>query len=249
MKNFQIIANFKMNGSFDMISSWLDEVSLMPEDLQSRCILCPPMCFLKSTSNILYKRKLGINLGAQNVDADSDESLTGGVSAEMLLDAGCQYALIGHSERREKVGEKNEELSKKVASALKVGLKVIFCIGESKDEKLESKTFNVLESQLSFLEPFKIKDLKSSLLIAYEPIWAIGSGDTADPLIISETHNFIKNTLLKILDTNSIPILYGGSVLQDNAKSLSELKEVDGLLVGGASINPKEFINIVTKSQ
>lgn len=245
MNDFKYIANFKMNGSVKSVSQWIKKIGELPEAKQKQCIFCPPSCFLSLASGIIKESRLDINLGAQNFDEDNTQSFTGGISASMLLELGCDYVIIGHSERRIIAFEDDAILLKKLASAIQSNLKIIFCIGESKEDRLNLKTFDKLSSQLSILEKFT--DFQASFLLAYEPIWAIGSGHAASAQEITEVHSFLKKSLIEIFGpSSSIPTLYGGSVLTDNITSLVGLNEIQGLLIGGASLNPEDFYKIVT---
>lgn len=207
-------------------------------------VLFPPATHLFAVSGIL--RNTPIRTGAQNCSAFSEGAYTGEISAAMVRSAGAVYVLIGHSERRHIFGEKDEELAEKIQQARKAGLKVIFCVGETLDEKESGTTEQVITSQLSLLlsvAPFSAEELE----LAYEPVWAIGTGKTAGPEQAQEVHGFIRRFLRNQFGelSEKIRILYGGSVKPENAASLLSCPDVDGLLVGGASLNAQSFAAII----
>jgi triosephosphate isomerase len=168
----------------------------------------------------------------------------------MLVDAGCRYVIIGHSERRRIFNETNDLINKKVAAALKSGLNPIVCIGETKEERLEGKTFSVLDKQISeSLDFFESDDLVETV-IAYEPVWAIGTGLTATPQQAQEAHSFIRKKVSDMFGSDfadtKIRIQYGGSVKSDNIKAIMANPDVDGALIGGASLDPEGFFKIIS---
>jgi triosephosphate isomerase len=189
-----------------------------------------------------------VRLGAQDVSAEASGALTGQISTAMLLDAGCQLTLIGHSERRKLNGETDELVNKKLAAALKAGLTPVVCIGETLDERESQKTWRVLETQVAGgLKGFAPADL-SKVVIAYEPVWAIGTGKTASPAQAQEAHLFVRQQLEKLHGKNfasGVRVLYGGSVTAENVDSLMAQPDVDGALVGGASLKKEAFLRIM----
>ena len=189
-----------------------------------------------------------ISLGAQNLFWESEGAYTGEISPAMLVSAGCRYAIIGHSERRQYFGENDGTVNKKIKAAIKNDLIPILCVGESEKERESKETFNVLDRQITKgLEGFSSNDL-DTLVIAYEPVWAIGTGKTATKEQAQEVHQFIRSTIEKIFGNilaRSIRILYGGSVKPDNIKELMEMSDVDGALVGGASLDAQTFSKII----
>ena len=188
-----------------------------------------------------------VGLGAQNLHWEESGAFTGEVSPLMIKEF-CQYVIIGHSERRQYFGETDETVNKKIKAALKQGLKVILCIGESLEQRESGQTFQVLEEELK-KGLFEIKsDGIESIVIAYEPIWAIGTGKTATPEIAEEAHKFIRDYISKIFNKDigeKIRILYGGSVKPTNISDLMDMEDIDGALVGGASLDPDTFAEIV----
>ncbi len=189
-----------------------------------------------------------IKTGAQNLFYEQQGAFTGEVSAEMIKSAGASYAIIGHSERRQFFGETDIFVCKKIKSALHTNLKPILCIGETEKQRDEEKTFKILDKQVSDgLKGFGSDELKD-LILAYEPVWAIGTGKTANAGQVNEVHQYLRS-LLENLFTSELAgrtrILYGGSVKPDNVKELMGIEDVDGALVGGASLDAKTFFNII----
>ena len=239
------IANWKMNGSLPMLFSWLGEVNkTLDESSQNKCILCPPVCFLSEASNIIKRDKLGISLGAQNVDSNITSSLTGGIDGAMLKELGAEYVLIGHSERRKILNEGNQLLLEKLKSASKEGLRIIFCIGESLKDKERGKTIKVLKEQIGILNDADLNEF----MVAYEPVWAIGSGEIPKVEDIEDIHKQVINEVGSFKKEGFLGVLYGGSVDSFNSRQILPLKDVQGLLIGGASLECKEFCNIVLGS-
>lgn len=236
------IANWKMNGSQSMLVRWLEGINkTLDESLQTKCILCPPVCFLSEASKIIKREKLSISLGAQNIDPSNISPLTGGIDGAMLKELGAEYVVIGHSERRKVFKEGNQLLSEKLESASKEDLRVIFCIGESLKEKEEGKTISVLREQLEILNDAEL----NKFIVAYEPVWAIGSGETAKLDDIEDIHRQIVNEVRSSEKESFLGVFYGGSVDSSSSRQILSLKGVQGLLIGGASLECEEFCNIV----
>ena len=189
-----------------------------------------------------------INLGGQNLHWKAEGAFTGEISGDMLKSAGCSFVIIGHSERRQFFGETDESVNKKITAALSSGLKPVFCIGESEAERDSNLTFSVLDKQVQAgLRGFVSDDLKD-LVLAYEPIWAIGTGKTATSEQAQEVHTFLRASIAKQFDdalAQSMRILYGGSVKPANVAELMSMPDIDGALVGGASLDPETFSQIV----
>jgi triosephosphate isomerase len=223
-----IAANWKMyKGPAEAAEFCL---ALRDEQLQGvDVVVCPPYVSLAVTVQLLAGTEIGV--AAQNVHWESEGAFTGEVSAPMLRELGVYGAIVGHSERREYFGETDDTVARRAAAALEAGLSVIACVGETEEERERGRTEEVLRRQLSVLEP------DDNLVLAYEPVWAIGTGKTATPELAEEAHEFVKS----ILD---VPVLYGGSVKPDNAAELLERPGVDGALVGGASLELDSFIAI-----
>ncbi len=208
--------------------------------------VCPPFVYLQAVAKTLSASSIAV--GSQDVYFESKGAFTGEISASMLKDVGCTYALCGHSERRHVIGETDELINKKVGAAISGGLLPIFCVGELIEQRKASQTNEVVSSQikkgLAGLSEAKV----SAVTIAYEPVWAIGTGLTATPQQAQEMHALIRELIKQIYNVrlaDEIRILYGGSVRADNAAELMAQKDVDGLLVGGASLKAEEFLEII----
>ena len=231
------VANFKMNKNRYETNSYLDKLTALNNSKpETNIIICPPYTSLdKSIDNI--------SLGAQNINSNIDGAYTGEISAQMVSDFNVEYVILGHSERREYFGENDIDINKKIKIASKYDLIPILCVGENLNQRNDDQVFKIFEKQLSTCLN-NIND-KSNIIIAYEPIWAIGTGKTATTAIITETHDMIRNILNDIgFDGEKISILYGGSVNRNNAKELIALNDVDGFLIGGASLDVNHFYDI-----
>ena len=235
-----------MNGSKELIKTWIDFVSQNIEITKGKdCIFCPPSCYIDFTRNLIKKRNKSIKIGSQELDSELSTSLTGGINSEMLVDIGCSFVIIGHSEQRIHLKESNEILSDKLISSIDNNLKPIFCIGETLNQKKSNKTKEILLEQLDVIR----NDLIDECIIAYEPVWAIGTGESAEISYIEEVHSFIKEELKnKTNSSNQISVVYGGSVNLDNYKETYNSSQVDGLLIGGASIDHSTFTKIYNMS-
>lgn len=232
-----------MNGSKEKVNDWITIFNDHVEyENQSGCVFCPPSCFLDNANEIISSSNLKLNLGSQDLDADANNPSTGGINGKMLKELGCNYVLIGHSERRIHFNEHEDLLLKKLTSAVLNNLKVVYCVGETKNQREQGVATEVIKAQLQAL-----KELPLNLIsVAYEPIWSIGKGITPSLDSIQEMHQFIKDELKSILNTEeSIAVSYGGSVTADNAAPIALLNSVDGLLIGGASLDPESFSKVV----
>lgn len=192
-----------------------------------------------------------IQLGAQNAHWEQQGAFTGEISAVQLKDIGVKYVIIGHSERRQFFGETNEGVNKRVKAVLKAGLIPIMCVGENLSQRENNQTFKVVKEHIQEGLKGLNKDDVLRLVIAYEPVWAIGTGKTATPREAQEVHNFIREELGKLYDrqtSEAVRIQYGGSVKPDNITDLMKQKDIDGALVGGASLNLESFCEIVKES-
>ncbi len=209
--------------------------------------VAPPFTSLVTASDAL--KGSNVKLCAQNVHWDESGQYTGEISPSMLKDYNVEYAIIGHSERRKFFGETNDSVNKRVKGALKSGLKVILCVGETKEERESGKTQNVVKSHLiGGLDGIGVQDLLKSIVIAYEPVWAIGTGLNATVEQAVEVHQFIRTTLDSIYGagtSDKIRILYGGSVKPENIDGFMATADIDGALVGGASLEAESFTRIV----
>jgi triosephosphate isomerase len=218
----------------------------LPSQSKTRVAICPPFPWLTSISDTI--KNTPVALGAQNCHFEKEGAFTGEVSPQMLLDAGCTYVIVGHSERRHGFCETDALLNKKVRAALAAGLSVIFCVGELLGEREANQTEAVLDSQLSSgLSDIPAEQL-GNLVVAYEPVWAIGTGKVATNDQAQEAHAFIRRKVSELYGENaasSLLIQYGGSVKPDNAAGLLSQPDVDGALVGGASLKADSFLAIV----
>jgi len=212
-------------------------------------VLCPPFTALSETAEVLADTDIG--LGAQNMYWQDEGAFTGEVSGKMLKDAGCQYVIIGHSERRQFFGETNETVNKKLKAALKYGLTPIFCVGENLAERESNKTFTVIQDHVqNGLTGISAQEMEK-IIIAYEPVWAIGTGKTASGEQAQEVHKYIRDLLRKMYGdelAENARIQYGGSVKPENITELIAKPDVDGALVGGASLKVDAFKDIVLKA-
>jgi triosephosphate isomerase (TIM) len=208
--------------------------------------ICPPFIYLMTIAEAIKGSK--VKLGAQNVHYAAEGAYTGEISPPMLIDAGCTHAIIGHSERRHGLHEPDAVLNRKLKSALEFGLNAIFCIGEMLQERETNLTESVLEYQLFAGLAGVPEKAIPRLVIAYEPVWAIGTGKNATPEQAQETHAFIRKTFARLFGSDAAKYLiiqYGGSVKPDNAASILKQPDVDGALVGGASLKADSFLAIV----
>ncbi len=206
----------------------------------------PPFIYLQSVIKALGTSSVGV--GAQDVYFEPDGAFTGEISTSMLKDIGCTYCLCGHSERRHVIGENDELINKKLAAAITSGLLPILCVGELLAEREASKTNDVVTRQLENGLAGLSEEKVSAVTIAYEPVWAIGTGLTATPQQAQEVHHFIRKLLAKMYSgelAEGIRIQYGGSVKPDNAAELMAQPDIDGLLVGGASLKAESFLAII----
>jgi triosephosphate isomerase len=242
-----IVGNWKMHSTVEETIKLITALKNLLVDAQHiEVVLAPPFTALYSADIAMMDTSL--KLAAQNLFWEDEGPYTGEVSGRFIRDVGCQYVLIGHSERRKLFHETDEMVNMKIQAALKNELIPIVCIGEDLKERESGKTLDVIERQLrGAFNDVAIHDFES-LTLAYEPVWAIGTGKVATPVQAGEVHQYIRTWLKKYFDAptaNKIRILYGGSVKPDNAGDLMKEQHVDGLLVGGASLNADDFARIV----
>ena len=242
-----IAGNWKMYKTIAETESFFAEIRpLVAGSAHCDMVIAPPFTLLRRA--VEAAEGSGISISAQNLHWESEGAWTGEVSAAMIRDAGCRSTLIGHSERRQLFGETDEGVSKKIRAALDAGLQAIVCVGESLAEREAGDTEKVLERQLSGgLAGLTGQDF-SRIIMAYEPVWAIGTGRTATPEIAQQAHNFIRSRLGQAGPPEAagrMRILYGGSVKPGNIQGLMAQPDIDGALVGGASLEAKSFAAIV----
>jgi triosephosphate isomerase len=248
MRKKVIAGNWKMNNDLTETQNLISKLSsgLSKEKISCDVIVCPPFTSLMEASSLL--KNTSIKLGAQNMYYEDSGAYTGEVSASMLKSVGCEYVILGHSERRTIFNETDEVINKKIKKALESGLKPIFCIGETLVEREKNVTIDVIKKQLTVgLNDISEQNL-SSIIIAYEPVWAIGTGRNATPEQAEDVHKYIRNWIKEKYSSNAaedLVIQYGGSVKPDNAKELLSQKDIDGALVGGACLKADSFISII----
>lgn len=238
------IANWKMNKTVKEALEFLDIFIPLVHNVKDREIgIAPTFVCLESVGKIL--KNTNIKLCAQNAFYKTKGAYTGEISPVMLKDLNVEYVIIGHSERRRYFHETDEIINLKLKTCIAENLKVIFCIGETIEERESNKTFDVLKSQIE--KGLKDIETPDKLVIAYEPVWAIGTGVVATEAQIEEAHLFIKEKLKEMYyeKADNIRILYGGSVSPENINSIMKIKNVNGVLVGGASLDPEKFSKIV----
>ncbi|MBX2867635.1 MAG: triose-phosphate isomerase [Acidiferrobacterales bacterium] len=249
MRTPVIAGNWKMNGSVEMARSLcgdLIEGLRTAGDNASRIevLLCPPATLLGQVSRAIADSQ--IRCGSQDIDERESGAFTGQISASMVIDAGGTHTLVGHSERRTLFGETDEVVARKTSAALRANLTPVVCIGETREEREAEQTNAVVGRQISAIVRHCGADVFRNAIIAYEPVWAIGTGLTATPEQAQETHRFIRQ-LLAAEDSaiaEGCRILYGGSMKPDNAPDLLAQTDIDGGLIGGASLNSKDFFAI-----
>jgi triosephosphate isomerase (TIM) len=237
-----IAANWKMNMNLQSASSLLSQ--LADEKYNGTVVVSPPFPYLYPMKCILDSKNSNIHLGGQNLHQADKGAHTGDISGEMLVDVGCDYVIIGHSERRS-IGETDQLINKKVQKALEKGLTPILCIGETAEQYEQGITNEVVSKQIEQALD-GVTDI-STIVIAYEPVWAIGTGKSATPELAQNVHAFIRSTLELSygMQANATSILYGGSVKAANAAEYAAMNDIDGVLVGGASLKADEFKSII----
>ena len=229
-----IAANFKLNGDLQFIEDYSKKLNKLIKK-PTNMLIALPFVYLNNAKTL---SKNGVLVGAQNLSEYEAGAYTGEISAKMIADVGAQVVLVGHSERRHVFGETNQQIAQKIKQAIKNNLKVVLCVGEKLEDK--SKYKSVISAQLkSALAGVNL----SNIIIAYEPVWAIGTGKVATTKDIVKVHSFIKEFVLKNYSVN-LPVLYGGSVKPANSAEILKLDVVDGVLVGGASLKPADFVDI-----
>ena len=247
MKKNIVVGNWKMNlKKIDAINLVNNVLSL--ELLDDVEVVFAPSSIYLSKVNEICSQYSSVNTASQDISFNNNGAYTGEVSAEMVRSLGVKYTIIGHSERRDYFNETNKELKKKVDLAILNDLKVIFCCGESQKQRESGEYFHYIKSQIS--ECLFHLDNKhfSKIVIAYEPIWAIGTGKTASPDQVEEVHRYIRGIIKERYSenlANNCSILYGGSCNPSNSRELFSQKNIDGGLIGGASLNPQSFVDII----
>ncbi|MBW2982494.1 triose-phosphate isomerase [Candidatus Woesearchaeota archaeon] len=247
MRKTIIAGNWKMNKTNKEAASLMNDIIFNTKNVKDvEIIVCPPYTALSDVNKII--KKTNIELGAQDVYFEEKGAFTSKISAEMLKDVGCTYVIIGHSETRQYFNETDESVNKKVKIALSYELKPIICVGETLEQREAEKTMKIIETQIKGALKDITKEQMVDVVIAYEPVWAIGTGKTATPEQAQEVHYFIRNLILNLYSPDiaeSIRILYGGSVKPNNVKELMQEEDIDGGLIGGASLDAESFSKLV----
>jgi len=248
-RQFLIAGNWKMNGgpfeANEILRGLLQKKTEISDDVD--VLVCPPFVSLGMAVKYLYDSE--VQVGAQNLHFEDNGAFTGEISASMLAESGCNYVLIGHSERRQFFGETDESINKKVLKALKEKIAPVVCVGESLEQRKNNELFEVIASQVNKAFNGISATEAMDVVVAYEPIWAIGTGETATPEQAQEMHAFIRKEIEKLYGeetAEAIRILYGGSMKPGNAEELLSQKDVDGGLIGGASLQPESFAKIIS---
>lgn len=245
MRKRLVAGNWKMHGTFSSAKSLLVEIAAHANEIHDvELAVFPPFVHLSLCQS--YLSQTSIKWGAQTVSEYADGAYTGEISVTMLRDLGCHYVIVGHSERRQLFGENTEMLAKKCEMIMNSGMQPILCVGETLKEHELGKTLSVVQEQLAVAAILKDNCSKfSQLIVAYEPVWAIGTGKSASPEEAQAVHAAIRSYLSSIDAALAVTrILYGGSVKSDNAAALFAMSDIDGALVGGASLNAEQFLKI-----
>ncbi len=242
-----IVGNWKMHKTIGEAVDFAHRLRAgLPERAEKAVAVAPPFTALRAVAEVL--KGTGIHLAAQNVCDREEGAFTGEVSARMLADAGCRFVIVGHSERRAFCGESDALINKKIRAAVRGGLQPIVCIGETLGEREADQTFAVVKRQLAEgLKDLSLGDV-APMVLAYEPVWAIGTGQTASPEQADQVHAFIRSVVSSLFGedfSRRVPVIYGGSVNPGNIAALMGKPDINGALVGGASLDVESFIRIV----
>jgi triosephosphate isomerase len=250
MRTPLVIGNWKMHGTIPearALATGIRDGLKRPRGVE--VAICPPFTALAAVAEIVNATPIA--LGAQNCHSEPSGAHTGEISPPMLVDVGCRFVLLGHSERRREMGETDAQINRKVAAAIAHGLTPVLCVGETADERRQGLTFTTVEGQLraglAGVEPAAL----GKIVLAYEPVWAIGTGVNATPAQAAEVHGYLRGLLSELASkevAQAVRILYGGSVKADNIDALAAEGEIDGALVGGASLVAQGFIAIARKA-
>lgn len=251
IRKYLIAGNWKMNRTASEGADLVNEIKIgLGQKLDVGVAICPPFTALESCAKALEDSN--IQLGAQNMHPKLEGAYTGEISPVMLRSLFCTFVILGHSERREYFEESDAFINEKVLAALESSLKPILCVGETLEQREAGDTFNVVRTQLVDGLKGVTADAADSLVIAYEPVWAIGTGKTATPEMAQEVHKMIRDELTSLLGqaaADKIRILYGGSMKPENASELLDQPDIDGGLIGGASLKAKSFLDLIEIAQ
>lgn len=247
MRRALVAGNWKMNGTLETVHSLIGGILVGAGQVKAaELVVCPPFVYLETVSRLIADSPLV--LGAQNVSHENPGAFTGEIAVSMLEDFDCRYVIVGHSERRALYGESDERVAAKCAQVLNAGLTPIVCVGETLEEREAGETEQVIERQLASVIATVGGAALGRAVIAYEPVWAIGTGHTATPEQAQEVHAFIRGRIARenAQVAEGLRILYGGSVKSANAAALFRMPDIDGGLIGGASLKAQEFLSICT---
>ncbi|MBU2447179.1 MAG: triose-phosphate isomerase [Bacteroidetes bacterium] len=251
MRKKVVAGNWKMykdkSETIELISGLKEKLSKFNSEVE--VIICPPFTSIEIAKELL--KGSVIHLGAQNMHFEDEGAFTGEISAKMLKSFGVEYVILGHSERRSIFREDDKMINKKVLKAVSVGLKPIFCIGETLEERENNKTFDVIARQLTEGLSSISNEHLNEIIVAYEPVWAIGTGKTATPSQAEEVHKYLRKLIEEKFGRSfaeSMRILYGGSVKPDNAKELFSQPNIDGGLIGGACLKADSFYDVINSA-
>ncbi len=244
MRQPLIVGNWKLNGTGGVAEKLASDVRDGLDQENVGVAICVPYVYFSDIGKLLEGSVL--ELGSQNVADQNSGAYTGEISAEMLKEYGCKYAIVGHSERRQFYGDTNESVAARYCQAIEQGIVPIFCVGETLEEREQEQTFKVIDEQMAAVVELAGIESFNQAVIAYEPVWAIGTGKTATPEQAQEVHQYIRNYLSGMSPdvAEKVQILYGGSVKPGNAESLFSMPDIDGALIGGASLIADDFLKI-----
>jgi len=251
MRKKIIAGNWKMNKTGTEAASFARDLKIKTISInKTEIIICPPYIAIAPAYEILKESR--VKIGAQNVHWEPSGAFTGEISAEMIEQSGCKYVIIGHSERRQYFGETDQSVNNKIKQSLTTSLYPIVCIGETLQQREAGKMKDIVKTQITAgLSGISVEQMKR-LVLAYEPVWAIGTGVTATPSQAEEVHHFIRELLAELFNStiaDSTPILYGGSVKPDNVKELLSQNNIDGGLIGGASLKVDSFVELIKTAE
>ena len=244
MRKTIVAGNWKMNASKDSVDNLIKDLLTGMDGITSEVLVCAPFPYLAQVELLIQGSK--VMLGAQNLNTNASGAYTGEVSADMIKDFGARHVIVGHSERRSLYGETSAMVAEKTKAALNAGLTPLLCIGESIEQRDSGNTEAVIEKQLSAVIELVGIEAFNQIIVAYEPVWAIGTGVTATPEQAQEAHLFIRSLLAKNDESvaQKTPILYGGSMNASNASELISCADIDGGLIGGAALKAEDFLQI-----
>ena len=244
MRKTIVAGNWKMNASKESVNKLVMGILSGMSNVSSEVVICAPFPYLSQVEALITHSQ--VRLGAQNLNTNMSGAFTGEVSADMIKDFGAQHVIVGHSERRSFYGETNTIVAEKVKAALDSGLIPLFCVGETLEQREAGETESVVAAQINTVADLVGIDAFLNIVVAYEPVWAIGTGVTASPEQAQKAHAFIRQLLANnnYDVAQQAPILYGGSMNAANAKELIACADIDGGLIGGASLKPEDFLQI-----